>query len=221
MSGWSGRSADALEVHDLHVEVVALLQTADEVGVGPLPIPLRDLLHGLWLCMGESAHFLEEVLKASWTDELDNNNRLIRRVPQGMHDAARLEQEPALADLRLLLANQPADPTSVDECELVLPFVTVRHDESSRSEHSRLRREPSARVIGRDQLPEDGARDRWPVVPGDGSSRHDVHQDADDAGVVVRDSLARCQIRAQDVTVARRVSRVQRPRFSMTELIAA
>jgi hypothetical protein len=164
------------------VDVVALLQSTDEVRVGPLPVPLGDLLQGMRLRMGESAHFLEEVLKAGWTDELDNNNRLIRGVPQGMHDAARLEQESAFVDLRLLLANQAADSTSVDERELVLPFVTVRNHEFSRSKHSRLCGEPSARVIGRNQVPENGSGDRWPVVPRDGSSRHDVHQELSRGG---------------------------------------
>ncbi len=93
----------------LHVDVVTLLQTADQVGVGPLPVPLRDLLNGLWLRMGEGAHFLEEVLEAGWNDELDHDNGLIRGVPQGMHEAARLEQESALVDLRFLLADQAAD----------------------------------------------------------------------------------------------------------------
>jgi hypothetical protein len=27
-------------------------------------------------------------------------------------------------------------------------------------------------------MPEDGSRDRWPGVPGDGSSSHEVHQDS-------------------------------------------
>ena len=195
---------------------MALLQSTDEVRVGPLPVPFRDLLQGLRLRMGESAHFLEEVLKASWTDELDNNDRLIRGVPQGVHDAARLEQESAFVDLRLLLANQAADSTSVDERELVLPFVTVRNHEFSRSEHSRLRREPSARVIGRDQVPKDGSGDRWPVVPGDGSSRHDVHQDSHEADAVDPDTLAQCQTRVQGVTVGRRALPVRRPHIGMT-----
>ncbi len=37
---------------------MALLQSTDEVRVGPLPVPLRDLLHGLRLRVGERAHFL-------------------------------------------------------------------------------------------------------------------------------------------------------------------
>ena len=82
--------------------------------VGPLPVPFAISCRSR-LRMGESAHFLEEVLKAGWTDEPDQNDWLIRGVPQGMHDAARLEQESAFVDLRLLLANEAADPTSVDE----------------------------------------------------------------------------------------------------------
>ena len=88
-----------------------LLKSRDEFRVGPLPVPLRDLLHGLRPGVGESAHFLEEVLKTGWTDELDNNDGLIRGVPQCVHDGARLEQESTFVDLRFLLANQSADPT--------------------------------------------------------------------------------------------------------------
>ena len=98
------------------------------------------------------------------------NSTTTTGVSVGFHRActmpAGLEQESACVDHRLLLANQAADPTSVDERELVLPFVTVRdHELSRRGEHSRLRREPSTGVIGRDQLPEDGSGDRWPRCP--------------------------------------------------------
>jgi len=161
----------------LQVDGVPVLQSTHEFRVRPLPVSIRDLLQGLRVGMGESTHLLEEVFEPSWSDEFDNDDRLIRGVPQGMHDAARLEQESTFVHLHLLLANEPADPTSIDERELVLPFVTVRDHEFSRSEDSRLRRESSTRVIGRDHVPEDGSGDRWAVVPGDGTSRHDLHPD--------------------------------------------
>ena len=54
----------------------------------------------------------EEVLEAGRADELHNDDQLIRRVPQGMHDAAGLEQKSPFFDLRLLLANQAMRMTS-------------------------------------------------------------------------------------------------------------
>src|SRR6478672_10111090 len=47
-------NADAWPVHGLHVDVVALLEATDEVQVSSLPVPLRDLLNGLRLRMGEA-----------------------------------------------------------------------------------------------------------------------------------------------------------------------
>jgi hypothetical protein len=46
--------------------------------VGPLPVALRDLLHGLGIRVRQRAHLLEEVLETSRTDELDDDGRLVR-----------------------------------------------------------------------------------------------------------------------------------------------
>lgn len=98
-----------------HVDVLALLQSADQVGVRLLPIPPSDLLHGHRIGVLESAHLLEEVFEASWTDELDDHHRAIGRVPKCVHDAAWLEQKAAFLHLDLVLPDQAADSAAVDE----------------------------------------------------------------------------------------------------------
>lgn len=123
----------------LQVDAVACLQSADQVRVGLLAVSLRNFLHGLRLGACEGAHFLEEVLEASWADELDNNHRVVSGIPQSMHDAARLEEEAALIDLYLVLADQAADPPPVNECVLVFVLMAVRYHEFTWDQHGRLR----------------------------------------------------------------------------------
>ena len=127
---WRGEGAAVLQVN-----VVTVLQSCGEVRVGSLPVSLSDLLHSRWVWMRKSAHFLEEMLEASRADELNDDDRLVGGIPQGMYEAARLEEEAAFVHLCLVLSNQAADSPPVDKCVLVFVFVAVRYNQLPRCEH--------------------------------------------------------------------------------------